>query len=164
MSGFALFSSTLHPALNSVNTEHLRQSLKTLWLSYYRTHRDWLVKLGVWVNCEGQRRPSSSFILATLAMLEPDLLQLLPLIVDLSSNPDRIVIALGLNFNPDEALEKLEAAEMLPDPVKLLPSSADVIDLSLIPQAQAVRPQSVQKDDSCEGAGERSSLRYERTN
>jgi hypothetical protein len=47
--------------------------------------------LGVWVNCDGQRRPSSSFILATLSVLEPELTQMLPLIVDLSSNPDRII-------------------------------------------------------------------------
>lgn len=91
----------------SVNTEQLRQSLKHQWLSYYEENRQWLTRLGVWVNCDGKRRPSSGFILATLSVLEPRLNQLLPLIVDLSSNPDRIVVALGLNFNPDEELETL---------------------------------------------------------
>lgn len=161
-----------------MNTEHLRQSLKSLWLGYYRENRDWLVKLGVWVNCEGQRRPASSFILATLTLLEPDLLNLLPLIVDLSSNPDRIVIALGLNFNPDDALDDLEAAA---PPVKYLPSStpvdfpsapaaADPVAVDRIPAEKrsasvlpAVSP-SDKKDDSCEGIGPNPKLRYERTN
>lgn len=88
-----------------MNIEQLRQSVKHKWLSYYEENRPWLVRLGVWVNCDGQRRPSSSFILATLTVLEPQLTQLLPLVVDLSSNPDRIVKALGLNFNPDQQLE-----------------------------------------------------------
>jgi hypothetical protein len=77
--------------------------------------------LGIWVTCEGDRRPSSSFILATLAILEPKLHEILPLIVDLSSNPDRIVLALGLNFNPDQALKEILEAE---NSVKLLPPSA----------------------------------------
>lgn len=87
-----------------MNIEQFRQSLKDKWLSYYAENRDWLSRIGVWVDCDGQRRPSSSFILATLSVLEPQLTHLLPLIVDLSSNPDRIVMALGLNFNPDDAL------------------------------------------------------------
>ncbi|WP_088893362.1 DUF5331 domain-containing protein [Leptolyngbya ohadii] len=155
-----------------MNTEHLRKSLKLLWLSYYRTHRDWLVKLGIWVNCEGQRRPSSSFILATLATLEPELLQLLPLIVDLSSNPDRIVIALGLNFNPDEALEELEASQTI-ESIKLLPSRTESVNFSPVPEYAIdpipVEPRSLpnptdRKDNSCEGVGPNPSLRYERTN
>jgi len=85
-----------------VNTRQLRQSIKTKWLNYYVENRQWLTRLRIWVESDGQRRPSSSFILATLSILEPQLNQLLPLIVDLSSNPDRIVAALGLNFNPDD--------------------------------------------------------------
>jgi hypothetical protein len=85
-----------------VNTQQFRQSIKKKWLDYYIENRIWIARLQVWVNCDGQRRPSSSFILATLAGLEPELNQLLPLIVDLSNNPDRIVAALDLNFNPDE--------------------------------------------------------------
>jgi hypothetical protein len=96
-----------------VNIEHLRKSLRAQWLTYYRDNRSWLTHLGVWVTCEGERRPSSSFILGTLSTLEPQLIQLLPLIVDLSSNPDRIVIALGLNFNPDDELKSFEETEQL---------------------------------------------------
>jgi hypothetical protein len=110
-----------------VNIQQLRQSLKIQWLNYYRDNRDWLTRVGVWVTCEGERRPSSSFILATLSVLEPQLTQLLPLIVDLSSNPDRIVIALGLNFNPDEELKALETSApstLMNGQVKMLPSGS----------------------------------------
>lgn len=116
-----------------MNIQQLRQSLKVLWLNYYREHRDWLTRIGVWVTCEGKRRPSSSFILATLSVLEPKLTQLLPLIVDLSSNPDRIVIALGLNFNPDEELESLEQQRPVPTngQVRMLTGrTSDVVEVS----------------------------------
>lgn len=99
-----------------MNTEQLRLSLKLAWLDYYRENRAWLTRLGVWVTSKGKRRPSSSFILATLSTLEPKLTQLLPLIVDLSSNPDTIVSALGLNFNPDDELERFNRSK------KMLPS------------------------------------------
>ncbi|MBM0742517.1 hypothetical protein JOY44_12970 [Phormidium sp. CLA17] len=88
-----------------MNTQQFRQSVKKKWLDYYVENRVWIARLQIWVNCDGQRRPSSSFILATLSALEPQLNQLLPLIVDLSNNPDRIVAALDLNFNPDEHLK-----------------------------------------------------------
>lgn len=108
-----------------MNIEHLRRALKSEWLNYYRQNRHWIVRLGVWVNCQGQRRPSASFILGSLSTLEPQLIQLLPLVVDLNSNPDRIVLALGLNFNPEEELEALAKAEFpaTPEPMpKMLPS------------------------------------------
>lgn len=110
-----------------MNIEQLRQSLKVKWLSYYQENRPWLTRLGVWVNCDGQRRPSSSFILATLSILEPKLTQLFPLIVELSNHPDRVVAALGLNFNPDAELKLLEADSQpaIANPsVKMLPAGA----------------------------------------
>lgn len=104
-----------------MNTEYLRRALKTTWLRYYRDNRPWLVRLGIWVNCDGHRRPSSSFILGTLSTLEPQLTDLLPLIVDLSSNPDRIIAALDLNFSPDDELEAFEQAEKATNGVRMLP-------------------------------------------
>ena len=121
-----------------VNIQQLRQSLKVQWLNYYREHRDWLIRIGVWVTCEGKRRPSSSFILATLSVLEPKLTQLLPLVVDLSSNPDRIVTALGLNFNPDEELEALEQENQTSTNGqirRMLPGRSEIVD---IPAKQAI--------------------------
>ena len=126
-----------------MDTEKFRQSLKLKWLEYYRDNRSWIVHLGIWITSQGRRRPSSSFILATLAILEPKLNQLMPLVVDLSSNPDRIVAALGLNFNPDEALEGLYGSK------KMLPVSAT-------PEADSglkkISPHRASKaDESCRG-------------
>ncbi len=90
-----------------MNIQHLRHSLRVKWLLYYRQNRQWLVRLRIWGTYDGQRRPSSSFILATLSNLEPQLTQILPFIVDLSNNPDQIVAALGLNFNPDAELKSI---------------------------------------------------------
>jgi hypothetical protein len=119
-----------------VNIQQFRHSVRDKWLSYYAENREWIIRLQVWVNCDGQQRPASSFILATLSVLEPQLNQLLPLIVDLSNNPDRIVAALGLNFNPDQDLERnarnqMEAPKAISEDrstcadsvVKLLPSA-----------------------------------------
>lgn len=104
---------------SQVSQSQLRQSLKLMWLNYYRDNRDWLVKLGVWVSCEGERRPSASFILATLSVLEPRLTQLMPIVVDLNSNPDRVIKALGLNFTPDDELEQAIASGTLPSEMEV---------------------------------------------
>jgi hypothetical protein len=125
-----------------VNVEEFRRSLKEKWLEYYQENRDWLIRLGVWVTCQGQRRPSSSFILATLSILEPRLTQLLPLVVDLSNNPDRIVLSLGLNFNPDEELSRLS------DDQKRLPAG----DRSTWPLATQAANPIARADEECAGA------------
>ena len=114
-----------------MNIEYLRKTLKAQWLNYYRENRSWLTRLGIWVSCDGKRRPSSSFILGTLATLEPQLLQILPLVVDLSSNPDRIILALGLNFNPDEEMEAI--AELDRSSARSLPASKT----TALPNSQA---------------------------
>jgi hypothetical protein len=90
-----------------VDIQHLRHSLKVKWLLYYQQNRPWLVRLRIWGTFDGQRRPSSSFILAIMSNVEPQLTQLFPFIVALNNNPDGIVAALGLNFNPDEELKSL---------------------------------------------------------
>lgn len=132
-----------------MNIQYLRQSLKSRWLVYYRENRDWIERLGVWVDCGGQRRPSSSFILATLAILEPRLAQLLPLIVDLSNHPDRIVMALGLNFNPDEELKALKADNEAKQSVKMLPGETPILE-SLETNKPRKLPSLI--DESCQGA------------
>ena len=93
-----------------MNIQQLRHALKVKWLLYYRQNRPWLTKIRIWGTYEGKRRPSSSFILATLTNLEPKLIEVLPFIVSLSNNPDQIVVALGLNFNPEEELKSLTEA------------------------------------------------------
>jgi hypothetical protein len=140
-----------------VNSKQLRRSLKIKWLTYYRDNRGWIDKLGIWVTSNGQRRPSSGFILGALATLEPDLTNLLPLVVDLSSNPDRIISALGLDISPVKELEALvKAQKMLPGSpqaeVALASSEALTID--------APPPLSPAYDDeACTGVGGREGAR-----
>jgi hypothetical protein len=140
-----------------VNTEQIRQSVREKWLTYYAENRQWLSRLGVWVNCDGQRRPSSGFILATLSVLEPRLAQLLPLVVDLSSNPDRIVMALGLNFNPEDQLDKLAAqSDTTSDPKngsrKLLPAALSAINIQA---SQIPLKAPAELDEECRGSRDR---------
>ncbi|MBP5972615.1 hypothetical protein HW132_07700 [Brasilonema sp. CT11] len=93
-----------------MNIQQLRQSLKLKWVSYYYNNCSWLGKMRVWGTYDGQRRPSSGFILAALSALEPQLEEVLPLICELNNDPDQIVVALGLNFNPEEELHLIESA------------------------------------------------------
>ncbi|MDZ7961016.1 MAG: DUF5331 domain-containing protein [Aulosira sp. DedQUE10] len=88
-----------------MNIQQLRQSLKMKWLSYYEQNRPWLVKMRIWGTYDGLRRPSSGFMLATLSVLEPEFDQILGFILELNNNPDEIITALGLNFNPDKELD-----------------------------------------------------------
>jgi hypothetical protein len=96
-----------------MNIQQLRESLKIKWLNYYFENRPWLVKMQIWGTYDGERRPSSGFMLATLSVLEPQLDEIFPLIVDLNNNPDRIVAALGLNFNPDRHLGVIKSENLI---------------------------------------------------
>jgi hypothetical protein len=87
-----------------MDIQHLRQSLKIKWLSYYEQNRSWLVKMRIWKDYDGIRRPSSGYILATLSTLEPGLKKILPFILDLNNDPDQIIVALCLHFNPEREL------------------------------------------------------------
>ncbi len=129
--------------------------------------------MGIWVESEGHRRPSSSFILGVLSVLEPQLTQMFPFIVELSPNPDRIVAALGLNFNPDQQLEAMvqqrslasrsQSGQSSPSeisvrgddpesPVKLLPASSSR-EVSAAAERGASRDvrQVRERDEECSG-------------
>ncbi|NDJ24263.1 hypothetical protein GS682_21955 [Nostoc sp. B(2019)] len=92
-----------------MNIQQLRQSLKQKWLSYYEQNCPWLAKMRIWGTYDGVRRPLSGFILATLSVLEPQFDDILTFLSELSNNPDKIVAALGLNFNPDEELRLIKS-------------------------------------------------------
>jgi Family of unknown function (DUF5331) len=92
-----------------MNIQELRQSLKLKWLNYYKENRHWLEKMQIWATFEDERRPLSSFVLATVSVLEPNLIEILPLIADLNSDPDEVMVALGLNFNPEKFLHLIES-------------------------------------------------------
>ncbi|WP_158054578.1 DUF5331 domain-containing protein [Scytonema sp. HK-05] len=101
-----------------MNIQQLRHSLKLKWVSYYDNNRSWLEKMRVWGTYDGQRRPSSSFILATVSVLEPQLEEIFPFILELNNDPDQIVAALGLNFNPEEHLDLVESPNSVAQEVK----------------------------------------------
>jgi Family of unknown function (DUF5331) len=92
-----------------MNIQQLRQSLKQNWLIYYEQNISWLVKMRIWGTYDGLRRPLSGFILATLSVLEPQFDEILAFMLDLNNDPDKIVTALGLNFNPDEELRLIKS-------------------------------------------------------
>ncbi len=94
-----------------MNIQQLRESLKMKWLKYYHQNRSWLAKMRIWGTYDGFRRPSSGFILATLSVLEPKLDEVFPFILQLNNNPDKIITALGLNFNPEENLHLIKDFE-----------------------------------------------------
>lgn len=130
----------------TVNTEHLRQSVKAKWLDYYQENRHWLNRLQVWVTSEGQRRPTSSFIVATLSTLDPQFTEMLPLMVDLNADPDRIVATLGLNFDPDLELQVVPAEQTdAEEEVKMLPAAVTA-NIAQSPSRIAAKV-----DESCEG-------------
>lgn len=128
-----------------MNIHHLRQSARRQWLRYYADNREWLIRLGIWVNCEGQRRPASSFILGTLAVIEPKLAQLMPLVVDLNNHPDRIVAALGLNFNPEDYVDEVlhpKGAVIEAESHQVLPATPQPKVLAADSPSQRPSPQS----------------------
>ncbi|MEH2392308.1 MAG: DUF5331 domain-containing protein [Nostoc sp.] len=92
-----------------MNIQQLRQSLKQKWLIYYEQNIPWLVKIRIWGTYDGLRRPLSGFILATLSVLEPQFDEILSFMLDLNNDPDKIVAALGLNFNPDQELPLIKS-------------------------------------------------------
>ncbi|MEH2260522.1 DUF5331 domain-containing protein [Nostoc sp.] len=92
-----------------MNIQQLRQSLKKKWLIYYKQNISWLVKMRIWATYNGLRRPLSGFILATLSVLEPQFDEILSFLLELNNDPDKIVAALGLNFNPDQELRLIKS-------------------------------------------------------
>ncbi|MBN3890057.1 MAG: hypothetical protein HWQ43_13080 [Nostoc sp. JL31] len=96
-----------------MNIQQLRQSLKQKWLIYYKQNISWLVKMRIWATYDGLRRPLSGFILATLSVLEPQFDEILSFMLELNNDPDKIVAALGLNFNPDEELRLIKSDHSL---------------------------------------------------
>ncbi len=110
-----------------MNIQQLRQSLKIKWVSYYYKNRSWLEKMRIWATYDGQRRPSSGFILATLSVLEPQLEQIFPFILELNNNPDKIISALGLNFNPEEQSNLIKSDNFIAENLVSSQSSLDTL-------------------------------------
>ena len=134
-----------------MNVDQFRRSLKVKWLAYYRENREWLDPLNVWVTDREQRRPTSSFVLATLTLLEPKLSQMMPLVVNLNTDPDRILTSLGLNFDPAHELKRLSTAQQRL-PSRHRPELAQGTPSAISVQAPVIPSKPiVQKDEECTG-------------
>ncbi|MEH2383625.1 MAG: DUF5331 domain-containing protein [Nostoc sp.] len=130
-----------------MNIQQLRQSLKQKWLIYYEQNIPWLVKIRIWGTYDGLRRPLSGFILATLSVLEPQFDEILSFMLDLNNDPDKIVAALGLNFNPDEELGLIKSEHsMATSQVESeSPDQKHSKDMSLVVTASKIAPHSLAK-------------------
>jgi hypothetical protein len=126
-----------------MDIQQLRQSLKMKWLDYYEENHHWLVKMQVWHTYDDLRRPSSGYILATLSVLEPQFQQILSFILDLNQNPDQIILALGLHFNPEQELCLLKPEDNRPQnqivslvaPQKLQAAPSPIITTQKLPSS-----------------------------
>jgi hypothetical protein len=132
-----------------VDISQFRQSLKLKWLNYYKDNQHWISRMGIWISYGEHRRPTSSFILGTLAVVEPQLTAMLPLIVDLNHNPDRVVEVLGLNFNPETELTAIATEPIARESPKLLPASNGAEAKVVI--ATKAKQRSATVDEACRG-------------
>ncbi len=93
----------------------LKKSIKEKWLDYYDANSSWL-NIAIQKNGnfrqkvgDGDKiRPHAMIILGVITALEPNLMTLMPSLCQLNSDPDELIKALELNFEPKEELEKLK--------------------------------------------------------
>ena len=114
------------------NFEEIKIRLKKKWLQYYKHNRSWINKycqencfVSVKGSFEGETwstaerswedvsysevHPPSEIIIGAITALEPLLAQYwLTAFVDLYANKEKIIVTLGLNFDPELELKKME--------------------------------------------------------
>ena len=118
--------------------ENFVSVIRQKWLDYVRSNRPWLelqMRQTSVRTPDGGRRPSSFLILGVVNALEPKLGNLMVPFYQLNSDEDALVEVLGLNFDPEIALDNgnvpttLEAEN---EDTPLLPDSPD--ELSDLPE------------------------------
>jgi hypothetical protein len=114
------------------NFNEIKLRLRKKWLQYYKHNRQWINKYcqencytsvqgsfegETWGTAERsiedkrytQVHPPSELIIGAITALEPLLAQYwLTAFVDLYANKEKIVVALGLNFDPELELKQIE--------------------------------------------------------
>ena len=127
------------------NFEEIKVRLKKKWLQYYKHNRTWINKycqencyVSVKGSLEGETwstaersweepsyaevHPPSELIIGAITALEPLLAQYwLTAFVDLYANKEKIIVALGLNFDPELELKKMEQKKWDNDQLVLEP-------------------------------------------
>lgn len=108
--------------------EKLKVLLKQKWLNYYETNRSWIKKVNMgWERTpDGGRRPNSPLILGAINAVEPNLAEeCLLTFCHLNTDPNKLVEALGLNFDPEIELKKREAEGSISQEAQIVPSLPD---------------------------------------
>ncbi|TRV05165.1 MAG: hypothetical protein EWV41_16525 [Microcystis wesenbergii Mw_MB_S_20031200_S109] len=96
------------------NFEELKANLPRQWLDYYQNNQAWIKCLmnsrGSWRKTpDGGKRPSADIIIAAATALEPKLSVWMYPLCQLSSDGDKLLEVLGLNFDSEKKeLEKTE--------------------------------------------------------
>ncbi|MEM7796611.1 MAG: DUF5331 domain-containing protein [Cyanobacteria bacterium P01_C01_bin.118] len=88
--------------------ENFTTSIRDKWLNYVQDNRAWLELQMNNVSVrtpDGGRRPSSLLILGVINAIEPKLSNLMVPFYKLNSDEDALVEVLGLNFDPEMALD-----------------------------------------------------------
>ncbi|MEA5465855.1 DUF5331 domain-containing protein [Leptothoe sp. PORK10 BA2] len=88
--------------------ENFTTSIRDKWLNYVQDNRAWLELQMNNVSVrtpDGGRRPSSLLVLGVINAIEPKLSNLMVPFYKLNSDEDALVEVLGLNFDPEMALD-----------------------------------------------------------
>src|SRR5512146_2280425 len=88
--------------------ENFTQVIRQKWLDYVQAHRAWLTLQMHQTSVrtpDGGRRPSSFLVLGVVNALEPKLSNLMVPFYQLNPDEDALVEVLGLNFDPEMALD-----------------------------------------------------------
>lgn len=88
--------------------ENFTSVIRQKWLDYVQSNRGWLSLQMQQTSVrtpDGGRRPSSFLILGVINALEPKLSNLMVPFYQLNSDEDALVEVLGLNFDPEMALD-----------------------------------------------------------
>ncbi|MGF1521551.1 MAG: DUF5331 domain-containing protein [Leptolyngbyaceae cyanobacterium] len=118
--------------------ENFVSVIRQKWLDYVRSNRPWLelqMRQTSVRTPDGGRRPSSFLILGVVNALEPKLGNLMVPFYQLNSDEDALVEVLGLNFDPEIALDNSSVPTTLEaenEDTPLLPDSPD--ELSDLPE------------------------------
>ena len=113
--------------------ENFVSVIRQKWLDYVQSNREWLelqMRMTSVRTPDGGRRPSSLLILGVVNALEPKLGNLMVPFYQLNSDEDALIEVLGLNFDPEMALDNGDMPTTLDaenEEARLLPDVADEI-------------------------------------
>jgi hypothetical protein len=99
--------------MESIN--QIKADIKEKWLDYYKTNQEWIQTLTLHqgravktVDNITYYRPPAEFILGVISALDPRINDCLIFFTQLSNDRNKLIESLGLNFDPEDELEKRE--------------------------------------------------------